>query len=186
MEKRGSYGPDAPTGPGEDGRRQAVRHLPGHRLPLAHPSRRQAAGDAGHQILGGARLEPGGAVDHLAPVGGDQFVEGRDIPRPSGACIVGGEGRDPGRIESVDHPGHPTLGARPSRCRISPNSPLTTPEASRTARGPSDQALWGDLVTGDPLKGSRRARIGWSWVPRANTNVTAMSGIETGRPWIWH
>ncbi len=97
------HGADSPAGPGQDGGRQAVGDLPGHRLAAPDAPGPQAAGDRGDESVRLGRREPGGAVDHLATVRGEQGIECGHIPRPTGPAVAPGLLGEPGRSEAGRH-----------------------------------------------------------------------------------
>ena len=100
---RCGHGADAPAGPGQDGGRQAVGHLPGHRFTAADAPGPQPAGDRGHQGVDLRGREPRGTVDDLAGVGREQGVQGGDVPGPPGLPVATGLFGHPGRSEAGRH-----------------------------------------------------------------------------------
>ena len=100
---RRRHGAEAPAGPGQDGRGQAVGHLPGDGVAAADAPGPQAAGDGGDERLHLGGGEPGGAVDDLAAVGRDRArrASARPRGRPAGGRRGPGSGTQVGRRRAV-------------------------------------------------------------------------------------
>ena len=97
------HGADAPAGPGQDGGRQAVGDLPGHGFAAPDAPGAKPAGHGGDQRveLGGG--EPAGTIDDLAPVGGEEGVQGRHVPGPARLAVATRLLGHPGRSKAGRH-----------------------------------------------------------------------------------
>ena len=109
VQHRRGHGADAPAGPGQDGGRQAVGDLPGHRGTAADTPGPQPAGDRGHQCVDLCGREPRGTVDDLAGVRTEEGVQGRNVPGAPGLPVAPGLFGHPGRSEAGRHGRAPYL-----------------------------------------------------------------------------
>ena len=101
VQDRSRHGADAPAGPGQDGGRQAVGHLPGDGLAASDSPGSQSAGHYRHECVGLGSRQACGAVDHLAAVRGEQGVQRGHVPRPAGPAVAAGLLGQPGRSEGA-------------------------------------------------------------------------------------
>ena len=71
--------------------------------PRRTPCSAQAARHRGHECVGLGRRQPGGTVDHLAAVRGEQGVQGGHVPGAAGPPVAPGLLGHPGRSEAGRH-----------------------------------------------------------------------------------